>query len=98
MSFKDLVSANRRIIILQVLSEDGDYAHNDGVLRSALAGLGHDVSADAMRTELAWLAEQGLITSETVGPYTVARLTERGLDVAHGRALAPGVERPGPGR
>ena len=98
MSFSDLVAQNQRLVILQLLAEDSDYAHNDSVLRIALRAVGHDVSADKLKTELAWLAEQGLITTTTVQTFTVARLTTRGLDVSKGLATVPGVDRPGPGQ
>lgn len=97
MSFSDLVAQNLRLVILQLLAEDSDYAHNDSVLKSVLGTVGHDVSTDQLKTQLAWLSEQGLVTTEAVAKFTVAKLTERGLDVAEGRAQVPGVDRPGPG-
>jgi hypothetical protein len=51
-----------------------------------------------VRSEIAWLAEQGLATSDELpGGLLVATLTERGSDVASGRASVPGVQRPNPG-
>lgn len=94
--FPDFVRERRRLDILDLLAEAPGYSHNDAVLRSALAAVGHAVSADALRAELAWLAEQGLVEVSAVGEVRVARLRERGDDVAAGRAECPGVARPRP--
>jgi len=75
------------------------YTINEGVLSTALRPFGHDVSRDAMRTQLAWLSEQGLLKISTVddaGSLQVAKITARGVDVAAGRAVVPGVRRPDP--
>ena len=95
--FRDLVDADQRLAILQVLEGDPDYSHNDHILTGALARLGHAVSIDKLRTELQWLEEQGLLTVDKalVGVW-VAKLTRRGEDVALGRARVEGVARPGP--
>lgn len=98
MKYEQFITENIRLVILQLLSEDNDYAHNDAVLKTALSAVGHTVSADKLKTELAWLAEQGAVTLGQVGDYTVAKLTARGLDVAQGRAQVPGIDRPGPSR
>ena len=63
----------------------------------ALSALyGHEVSLDALRTDLAWLAEQALVEVEDGAKVVFGTLTQRGLDVAEGRAKVPGVTRPGP--
>ncbi|MBP6582960.1 MAG: hypothetical protein KA204_05780, partial [Chromatiaceae bacterium] len=54
------------------------------------------VSFDAVRGDLAWLAEQGLVLV-TGGEIPVATLTVRGEDVARGRSQVPGVARKLPG-
>src|SRR5690606_41702375 len=48
---------------------------------------------DRVRTDCAWLAEQGLMTLEA----DVATLTERGSAAALGQITVPGVRRPLPG-
>ena len=71
------------------------------VLHEVLDSLGHGVSRDQLLADLAWLAEQGLVACDCLKPggngCTVATLTPRGLDVALGRAVVPGVKRPLPG-
>lgn len=85
-----------RLSILQLLDEAAGYELGDGVLVAALAEIGHHQSLDRLRIELSWLAEQGLVETRRVGALVIARVTERGVDVAQGRARVPGVRRPGP--
>ncbi|MBE1425631.1 hypothetical protein H4684_002288 [Desulfomicrobium macestii] len=96
MSFKNLITEDRRLVILRFLSEDPAYRLNTSVLRAALDAYGHSVSRDQVDTEVWWLVEQGLVETESVGPVLVVTLTARGLDVAQGRVAVPGVKRPGP--
>ncbi|OIO58127.1 MAG: hypothetical protein AUJ55_05525 [Proteobacteria bacterium CG1_02_64_396] len=95
--YADLVGQDIRLQLLRLLAQDSDYAVNDTVLGQGLRLLGHDLSNDRVRAELGWLEEVGLVTVQPVGPYRVAQLTQRGLDVAQGRARVEGVRRPGPG-
>ena len=97
MSYRELVAEHLRLTVLQILEQDADYAHNEAVLQSALAAVGHGVSSDRIRSELAWLAEQGLLKVTDSGGLQVAKLTRRGVDAALGRAIVPGVARPRPG-
>lgn len=95
-SFARLVTEDRRLVILRFLHEDPDYKLNTSVLRMALDAVGHSASRDQVETDVAWLAETGLVEVETVGNVCVVRLTARGADVATGRAVVPGVKRPSP--
>ena len=94
MSFSDIVSRDRRLVILRFLNEDVDRTLNTSILNDALDQIGHGCSRDCVETECAWLSEQGLVVVESVGPVNVVRLTGRGQDVAEGRATVPGVKRP----
>lgn len=88
---------DRRLSILLVLSESPSYAANLFLVQTAVASIyGHNVSLDVLATDVAWLSEQGLVTSVATGEVTVATLTRRGVDVAAGRAMQPGVKRPLP--
>jgi hypothetical protein len=100
MSFAAFLAEDRRLVILRVLREAPAYAANGSVLHAAIGRLGHDVARDLVRSDVAWLAEQGLVKVEEIAGagVTVATLTERGLDVAEARAVVPGVRRPAPGR
>lgn len=92
-----IITRNRRLAILRFLEGEPDYSLNTSVLQTALAHIGHGVSRDRVEADCAWLAEQGL--AETVAldiPVIVVRATARGLDVARGLAVHPGVDRPLP--
>lgn len=96
--FAKILAEDRRLTILKTLAEDHDYSVNDFVLKRALASLGHDVSRDLLRSDLAWLEDQRLITlSRPDGDKIwVAMATEDGVDVSRGRPHH-GVARPSPG-
>lgn len=90
------LAADRRLVILRVLAESTGYQANEYTLEAVLDDMGHTVSNQQLHTELAWLAEQGLLDSRTVGGVTIATVTRRGIDVAQGKAQVPGVKRPQP--
>lgn len=94
--FADLLAEDQRLRILQLLDQAEGYDLNTRILGDALSALGHRPSQDKLRGELAWLEEQGLVTTHAVGSILVATATTRGLDAAHGRTRVPGVKRPGP--
>jgi len=88
---------HRRITVLRILDGAPGYCANDSLLTSACATYGLHATRDQVRGDIAWLAEQGLVRAADVGGgLTVATLTERGRDVAGGRATHPGVQRPSP--
>lgn len=89
------VQTDRRLRILQHLAEATGQIANESVVQTVLHQMfGHALSADLLRTELYWLAEQGLLETKTGGlrgDLLLTELTDRGADVAHGRAKAYGV-------
>jgi len=97
MSYQQTITEDRRLSVLLLLSESAAYSCNAFLLQTALADVyGHPTSLDQLRTDLAWLAEQGLLTTKATGDVVVATLLARGVDVAGGRATVPGVKRPLP--
>ena len=86
----------KTLISLAVLAASTGYQANEYTLEAVLADMGHTVSNQQVHTELAWLAEQGLLESRTVGGVTIATINRRGLDVSQGKAQVPGVKRPLP--
>lgn len=87
-----------RLSLLRLLAVAPGYRANSSILTTlAYDEAGFTATRDQVRTELAWLAEQGLITtSEVIDGLVVATLSERGGEVSSGRAVVPGVQKPGP--
>ena len=97
MAFADLMTEDERLVILRALEQDtGGYTANESILHSILGDFGHKVSRDRVKTQLNWLKEQELVQLKDVAGCLVATLTSRGLDVATGLAVVPGVKRPRP--
>lgn len=97
MSFFTAIAEDRRLSLLLVLEQTPGYSTNAFLLRDAVDQIyGHSASLDQVKTDIAWLAEQGLVESRTSGDVVLAKLTARGVDVASGRAVAPGVKKPMP--
>jgi len=95
-TFESHQAEDRRLVILLVLGDSTGYQANEYTLEAVLGDMGHSVSNAKVRTDIAWLAEQQLIETRMVGGVTIATVTRRGLDVAHGKAVQPGVKRPQP--
>ena len=87
-SFKDFATENRKLALLQILSGAGGYEYGEHVLRSALDSVAHKVSSARLRTDIDELAEQGQVEKSVESTVLCAKLTERGLEVAEGRAEA----------
>lgn len=97
MAFEDLLVASIRLTILKALEQDCGFSHNESILHSIVVEFGHKCGRDKIRTELAWLKEQGLVTLKDVSGLFVATITDRGVDAATGNVTVPGVQRPRPG-
>jgi Fe2+ or Zn2+ uptake regulation protein len=93
---QELMTEHQRLAILRLLAEDSGYDLNESILHDGVNALGLDISRDQLRTQLAWLNEQGCVLLDKVGSVQVAKLTERGLDASNGRARIPGIKRPTP--
>jgi hypothetical protein len=95
-TFADYLAEDRRLAILRTLEAAAEYEANDSMLAQFARQIGHAVSRDQIRTDLAWLKEQGLITIEEILTVQIAKLTQRGLETAQGIVTTPGVKRPSP--
>ncbi|HSX85403.1 MAG TPA: hypothetical protein VLE50_08335 [Cellvibrio sp.] len=93
--FAQFLREDQRLVILRVLVNMPSYTANSSVLHTGLTRVGHNPSRDQVKTEIRWLEEQGLVTVEEVFDLLVARITERGTDVAAARTVVPGVKKPG---
>jgi hypothetical protein len=96
MDFKVVQQEDRRLVLLRSLVDMGGFEANESILEQCLAIYGHACGRDVVRTELAWLAEQGLVSIRDVSGCMVATLTGRGSDAARGVIMVPGVKRPRP--
>lgn len=94
--YSEHFASHLRLVMLRVLDENAGYTANTSFLRMAAGELGVPASDSQVRTEAAWLVEQGLVTAKELPMgVTVLTLTARGQDVATGMARVPGVQRPG---
>ncbi|WPM85244.1 ArsR family transcriptional regulator [Apirhabdus apintestini] len=89
----DILTEDRRLVILRSLLDCNNEA-NESILQDCLDAYGHNVSRDLVRGLIDWLAEQGLVTVESLSGFYVVTITGRGQDVAEGRAKVSGVKRP----
>lgn len=99
MSYKDLVDADRRLVILDLLLQDNGHG-NERVLEAGLAQLGHRVGLDraSVRAHLKHLETTGCVTIDLFrDTIMVASITERGVKVAKGYITVDGVAQPTPG-
>lgn len=97
MSFDQHVREHRRLVILRCLAEIASQRANTAVLADGCNHFGIASTRDDVRTDVAWLRDQGLVrTDELTSTVQLVIITERGVDVAEGRAVVPGVRRPSP--
>lgn len=96
MRYNQAVTEDRRLAVLRILEQSPGYSANPYLLQRLLDGMGHAASYDTIKTDLHWLEEHGLLQIETLGGMPIPTLTMRGVDVAQGRAIVPGVARPMP--
>ena len=97
MSYAAHFAAYLRLAILRELMDAPEYSLASTMLRDLVAAKGQVTTHDQVKTEILWLSEQGLVEQQQLANVIAATITERGLDVAAGRATTPGVRRPLPG-
>ena len=102
MTYAEDLLADQRLMLLQALEAAAGYSLPERALARFLQSMAAPLSADGLRTQLAWLEEQGLLAISKVQPLPdaapewTARIASRGLDVVSGLARAPGIARPRP--
>jgi hypothetical protein len=96
--YAEFLREERRLVLLRLLAELPEYRANSSTLYAGLDAMAVPATRDDVKTDLAWLAEQDLVTTVPIDglPLVIATITVRGLDVAAGKAVVPGVKRPGP--
>lgn len=96
MTLAQRMAEHLRCSILRVLEAAPGYSANDSLLHDVVQEFSLLVSRDQVRTELAWLRDQGLVTTEDISGVLIAKITGAGVDVARGHRIVPGVKRPTP--
>jgi DNA-binding transcriptional ArsR family regulator len=96
MAITQIMNEHERLSILHCLAAMDDYAANNSIIKSVCSQYGNTMTMDKIGTHLFWLKEQGLVALDNHESYTIAKITQRGLDVEKGLATQPGVKRPGP--
>ena len=94
MSYQQLQEEMRRRLILDHLAADPNYS----IMHMVLIGLlgEYSYASTDTRRDLVWLEENGLITTDSIGPersLPQSTITPLGDDVAHGRKAFDGVRR-----
>lgn len=97
MTYVHHFAAYLRLAILRELKDAPEYSLASTMIRDLVGARGQVATHDQVKTEIVWLADQGLVEQQQLANVIAATLTERGLDVAAGRATNPGVRRPLPG-
>lgn len=92
----DQIAEQIRLAILQTLEVSPDYTLHEYLLLERVRALGLGTTRDALRAELAWLRDAGLVRIAGMDGADIPRLTDRGSDAAEGYAQVPGVARPRP--
>lgn len=96
-SYIEHIMEHVRLAILRHLNEAPAYSANDSFLYGLVNRLGLTATRDQIRTALTWLSQQGLVETETIASVMVATITQSGIEVAAGRSIVPGIQRPSPG-
>jgi DeoR/GlpR family transcriptional regulator of sugar metabolism len=96
-TFASFKAERRRLEILRAVAKAPAFTVDETVLTHDLDHIGHAVSRDTLRADLAWLEEQGCLLAQQPGGVWVVTLTARGSDVAKGLANCPGIAHPVPG-
>lgn len=94
--FADTLRRHRRLIILRALAGFPGYAANESVIEDVLDKFRVTSTRDQVRTELAWLQEQGFVVIEDIADLMLATITLAGADIAAGKRVHPDIEKPAP--
>lgn len=93
-AYADLTRRHRRLAILRHLEHIDGYSSNASILTDVVNSVGVPSTRDQITTELHWLDEQGLVTLQEIHDFVVATATDRGVEIALGRARHPDIQRP----
>lgn len=89
---QDVQHGYHRRAILSLLLYDADYRLSLDMLDLCLEQTGQNITYDQLQTEIGWLEEQGYVARSYPSPsLTMVTLTDRGLEIARGKARAHGI-------
>ncbi|WP_372605467.1 hypothetical protein [Actibacterium sp.] len=94
MSYQDTLRQHARLAILRCLEDAPKYTSNVSMITQVLQAVGITFTRDQVQGEVAWLEEQGMLTTEDHAGFIVASATPRGVEVATGIARHPDIQRP----
>ncbi|MBI1386295.1 MAG: ArsR family transcriptional regulator [Rhizobiales bacterium] len=100
MSYAAAFASDTRLAILRCLDRGGGAVNDSLVVKmmgpSERGGIDHLATPDQVRTQIAWLAEQGLLKTRPIEGSDMLSVTllERGQLAARGRIVVPGVDEP----
>jgi len=81
-----------RLRVLKVLRASDRYVANESVILNALRLQGHAISVEKLRVEIAWLGQvTATLRYHFYSDLCCAQLTDRGLAVADGTLVFPGI-------
>lgn len=92
-SFKNHVTEERRLLILQLLANSVGCEMNAYLLASQLDQLAMYLDELALGRELQWLADADLLRLRSIAGVTLAALTRQGLALTQGKHQVAGVAR-----
>lgn len=94
-SFSEKVVEGRRLVLLQLLSEQNGQMANSSVLQAGLHHLGVVCERHEVISDLRYLQDHNLVTMEqVVDAVYVAHLLGRGADLLDGLVIIDGIGRP----
>jgi len=97
MNLQQQINAMVRLAILRILLEDNGHSQNHEIMTSAIdTATAQSLTYEQMKKHFAWLEDQKLISTEFVGRFVMAELTRKGINVAQGKEVVPGVDKLGP--
>jgi hypothetical protein len=96
MSYPQHLSSTVRLKMLQMLRKSG-VSCNHELMQIALESMGLRLSIDQVKAEMQFLADVRCASLLNVGHLMVIDILDKGIDVAKGLSVVPGIDRHIPG-
>lgn len=92
-NYGKFIEPRRRGVLLAILHQSAIQGASVPVLASVAQQAGYRAARETIETDLAVMADMGLLTLRDIGTVRMARIEPRGSDVATGQLALPGIER-----